>query len=123
MRQRLPDSAHDTPPLSVFNQFVADCPVIDDAAGDPCMSSPCSTCPYRRTQSSWLNSWRFLVNVFRLRERRVQNCHSSPSLKCAGAVIAIAGGSADVCSADEFEAVDPCPDSEVSRRYQAAQSR
>ncbi len=115
--QSIPNIVH-------FVSCVNDCPTVEEAASRPCMSRPCPTCPYRRNVKPWVDAWRWLINVFRLRERRVQSCHNAPHMICHGAVVAIAGGSSEILSADEFEQITPAPTLSVSqRRYDSMQPR
>lgn len=111
----------DIPDFGRFVRFVEDCPMLEEAGPGPCMPRPCATCPFRRSSAPWVDAWRWLANVFRLREGRVQRCHNATALYCAGNVIAHGGGSADVYSAAEFERIEPAPSIDVSRdRYNAA---
>lgn len=117
------DQPREIPEFAAFQRYVIDCPHVNDALAEPCTPRPCATCPFRRTRRPWSNAWRWLVNVFRLRLRRVQDCHNAPGVKCNGAVVAIAGGSADVYSPEEFERLVPAPSiASAKLRYDAAKA-
>lgn len=79
------------PDWNRFRHMVDDCPKLDEAMGHPCMATPCPTCPFRKDRSVWMEAWQHLLNLFRVREGRVQHCHNDTHRVCFGSAIIVAG--------------------------------
>ncbi len=111
MERHIPiESRIDIPSFSHFVDSVTDCPKLHDSLDRPCRPTPCSTCPFRKTDKPWIDVFRWAMNVFRVRQERVQDCHcdSGPTPRiCHGIVVCIAGGSEEIHSAREFERINP----------------
>lgn len=90
-----------------FTRSVLDCPQVERVMDQPCRPTPCRGCPFRKDRPVWLSPFNWLVNLFRLRDHRVQRCHADTASFCAGAVVAIAGGSPTVFNVAEFERIGP----------------
>lgn len=95
------------PPWQMFRDQVDLCPKLEDAMPKPCRPRPCATCPYRKDRKPWMDAWRWLLNVFRIQEERVQQCHNDGRVACAGAVVCLGGGSPKVFSPFELSTLDP----------------
>jgi hypothetical protein len=101
-------SAVHIPSLSHFVDSVADCPKLHDSLDRPCRPTPCSTCPFRKTDKPWIDVFQWVINVFRVRQERVQDCHCDSGTRpriCAGIVVCLAGGSEEIHSVQEFERI------------------
>lgn len=78
---------------SYFQRFIDDCPTLDSAMNRPCMPSPCQACPFRRDRPVWLDAVSYVINLMRVNERKIQQCHNGYRKACYGSAILVGASS------------------------------